>query len=421
MPVAAASRIRLAQSLAAGGSFGSSGIARRRANRILVVSEVALALVLLVGTGLLLRSLSQLAQTDRGFRTEGVLVATAQAWSYYPTPTQRAKFVQQAVERLKVIPGVEKVGMTSSLPLSWPIGFDRSRLRVEGRPTPPGDELQTVRAAATSPGYFDVLSIPLLAGRAIAETDLAGSPPIVVINRAFARRFFPDENPLSKRVAFGFMTAPVTREIVGIVGDVRHEGLHADPEPTVFVPHAQAATGAIHFLVRSETDPALLQRSVRSALAQMNGSMPLSDVKTMDSVLAGTLRQRRFQLGLLSAFSITAVLLSAIGIYGVMSRATSERTHEIGVRMAVGAHASDVRWMVLRNGGALAVGGIVAGVAMALVLTRYMTGMLFGVTPLDPITYVAAAGVLLLAALAATWLPAWRASAVDPVVALRSD
>jgi putative ABC transport system permease protein len=177
----------------------------------------------------------------------------------------------------------------------------------------------------------------------------------------------------------------------------------------------------MHILTRTTGDPATMQRAVKAAFMELNGAMPISDMTTMNALLARSLLQRRFQLGLLAAFSFTALALSAIGIYGVMSRATSERTHEIGVRMAIGAHASDVRWMVLRNGGELAVFGIVAGAGVATLLTRFMTGMLFGVKPLDPISYAGAAVVLLIAAVVASWVPAWRASTVDPVVALRND
>ncbi|MEX2152044.1 MAG: ABC transporter permease [Gemmatimonadaceae bacterium] len=421
MPVIAAGRVRLSESLAAGGRAGSAGIARRRVNRALVVSEVALALVLLVGAGLLLRSLSTLLRVDRGFRTEGVLVTTVHAWGYYPTPARRAEFVRQAVERLSAIPGVQKVGMTSSLPLSYPIGFQRPRVSVEGQSVPPGDELPSVLGAAATSGYFEALDIRIERGRSFSPTDIEGSPPVVLVNRAFVRRFFGDVNPLGKRVSFGFMGAPVAREIVGVVGNVRHDGLHAEPAPSVFIPHTQGATGAIHLVSWTSGDPGALERRVRSEISALNGAMPLSEVTTMNALLGRSLRERRFQIALLTTFSVVALLLSAIGIYGVMSRTTSERTHEIGVRMAVGARASDVRWMVLRNGGALALVGIAAGVAIALLLTRYMTGMLFGVTPLDPMTYVASAGILLMAAVMATWLPAWRASSVDPVIALRSD
>jgi putative ABC transport system permease protein len=422
MPIVAAGRIRLSESLAAGGRAASTSVARRRANRALAISEVALALVLLVGAGLLVRSLTTLLKVNRGFVTDGVLVTTVQAWGYYPTPAHRAEFVRQAEARLAALPGVQKVGMTSALPLEYPIGFQRPRILVEGQSFAPGDELPSVLGAATTAGYFEAMGIPIELGRGLAATDREGSPPVVLVSRAFVKRFLSDQNPLGKRVTFGFQGQPIAREIVGVVGDVRHDGLHTEPTPAVFIPHAHAPTGAIHLVARTAgTDPAQYERQVRAELAAMNGAMPVAQVTTMDALLGRSLRERRFQITLLSAFSVVALLLSAIGIYGVMSRATSERTHEIGVRLAVGAVASDVRWMVLRNGGALALVGIAAGVAVAVVLTRYMSGMLFGITPLDPVTYASAAAVLLFAAVLATWLPAWRASRVDPVEALRGD
>jgi predicted permease len=348
-------------------------------------------------------------------------VTTLQAWSYYPPPQRRAEFVREATERLSAIPGVEQAGMTSSLPLDYPIGFERTRAGIEGQSTGPGDEMPTIRVTATTPGYFDALAIPLEGGRRLSSTDVAGSTPVAIVNRAFVRRFFPNESPLGKRVTFGFMSAPVPREIVGIVGDVRHEGLDEEPAPTVFVPHAQASTGAIHLVTHVTGDPAMLERRIRTELASINGVMPLSQVTTMNALFRRSLRERRFQLGLLSAFSLTALLLSAIGIYGVMSRATNERTHEIGVRMAVGARADDVRWMVIRNACLLALGGIAMGLVAAMLLTRFMSSMLYHVTPLDPLTYGAAIAVLLTVAILATWLPARRAAAVDPVTALRAD
>jgi putative ABC transport system permease protein len=299
--------------------------------------------------------------------------------------------------------------------------LERVAVFPEGSSVAPGDQAPVVRTAAVSPGFFGTMDIPLVAGRGVQPTDIATSAPVVVVNRAFARRFFGDANPIGKKARFGFMGPPIEREIIGVVGDVRHEGLQASPEPGMYIPHAQGSTGAMHLLVYTAGDPAMLQRAVRSALIELNGSMPVSEMTTMEAFLSRSLLQRRFQLGLLAAFSLTALALSAIGIYGVMSRATSERTHEIGVRMAIGAHASDVRWMVLRHGGELAVFGIVAGAGIAVLLTRFMTGMLFGVKPLDPITYVGSALVLLIAAIVASWVPAWRASAVDPVVALRND
>jgi putative ABC transport system permease protein len=421
VPVLGLRRLELAAHLVGGERTGTSR-ARTRVNRVLVVSEIALALVLLVGAGLLVRSLGTLLQVDRGFRADHVLVATLHAWSYYRTPPQRAEFVRQAIGRLSALPGVERVGMTSSLPLSYPIGFERPRVRVEGSGVALEDQLPAVHTSAITTGYLEALEIPLVQGRAFTATDAANAPPVTLVNRAFVRRFLANENPLGKRLTFGFgRGAPVSREIVGVVGDVRHEELHSAPEPAVFVPHAQAPTGAIHLVMRTSIEPMLLERRVRGELAAINGAMPLGRVTSMEAQMAESLQQQRFQLSLLAAFSISALLLAAIGIYGVMSRTTGERTHEIGLRMAVGARARDVRWMVLRTAGTLAVIGIAIGTFAAIALTRYISGMLFGVTPLDPLTYVAAAAILLVVAGVASWMPAWRASTVEPVRALRAD
>jgi putative ABC transport system permease protein len=419
-PVLAIRKIQLGEALSAGRRTGS-GRQRRRANRVLVVSELALAFVLMVGAGLLVRSLSVLLRADAGFTPEGVLVTDVQAWSYYPTAQQRAEFVRNTTERLARLPGVQSVGMGSALPLTWPIGQERVRVTAEGRPITPGEEPPPVRATSATEGYFDVLRIPLLKGRPFGPTDLATSASVVLVNATFAKRFFGDEDPIGKRVSFGFMGPPLSREIVGVVGDVRHGGLHEAPSAGVFLPHAQGATGANHFLLRVNGDPATFEKLVRAEMTAINGQMPLSSITTMEALLSDTLKQRRFQLGLFTSFSAIALILAAIGIYGIMSRATSERTHEIGVRLAIGADAGQVRWMVLRSGGSLAAFGIGIGLGLALLLTRYMSGMLFGVSALDALTYVSAASVLLAAAVLATWVPAWRASRVDPVVALRDD
>jgi predicted permease len=420
VPVLALGRLAVAQPLGTANPRAGISRARTRANGALVIAEVSLALVLLVGAGLLFRSLATLLQVNRGFRTDNVLVATVQLWSYYPNGPARSEFVRGAVERLEALPGIERAGMTSSLPLAYPIGNAQARVAVEGQAVA-ADQLPSVHTAAITPGYLEALDIPVLEGRSFTAQDIVGAPLVVLVNQAFVRRFLSGAPPLGQRLRFGFMGGPLTREIVGVVGDVRHDGLHQVPEPSVLVPHPQAATGAVHLVLRTTGDPGALERPVRAELARMNGAMPLSGVTTMDAQLIQSLRQRRFQLGLLGAFAATALLLAAIGIYGVMSRTTSERTHEIGLRMAVGAQAGEVRWMVLRGGGWLAGLGIALGAGAAIVLTRSMTGMLFGISALDPISYLAAGFLLLGVALFASWLPALRASRVDPVIALRSD
>jgi putative ABC transport system permease protein len=420
MPIVASRRIDLAVALSAGRRSGSS-VARRRANRVLVVAEFALALVLLVGAGLLLRSLASLLAMNPGYRADHVAVTNVQTWQYYPTPAARVEFQRLAIDKLAGLPGVERVGMTTALPLAYPIGLEKVRVTVEGQSVAPGDELPQVRATAATQGFFDALQIPRVRGRGFDVTDIEGATPVILVNASFARQFFGDENPIGKHVTFNYMGPPVSREIIGVVGDVRHEGLNAQPGPGLFLPHAQAGGGAMHFVMRVAGDPLTYERQVRKTFAELNGAMPLNEFTSMEGLLSRSLRQRRFQLGLLASFSVVALLLSAIGIYGVMSRVTSERTHEIGVRLAVGADRGDVRMMVLRNGGILAVTGIAIGTALALLLTRSMAGMLYEVTPLDPFTYLAAAGLLLAVGLAASWIPAWRASAVDPVIALRND
>jgi putative ABC transport system permease protein len=309
--------------------------------------------------------------------------------------------------------------MTSSLPLSVPIGQERSGIRIEGQAPSRDGETPTAHIAATTPGYFEALRIPLREGRMLTTADADGDPRVAVVTEQFARRFFPDGRVLGQRVAFAFMGPPVMREIVGVVGDVRHDGPAAEARPSVFVPHAHAPTGAMHLVVRTSGDPRAMEQAVRAELTALNGVMPLSDMTTLDALLGGSLRERRFHLSLLGAFSVMALVLAAVGIYGLVSTATSARTHEIGVRVAIGARAADVSWMVLRQGAVLTVAGIALGVAGAIGLTRLLRGMLFHVTPLDALTFGGASALLLVAAVVACWIPARRAAAVDPISALR--
>lgn len=416
-PAIDAGRLRLTETLSSGGRTATTARARRRAHSGLVIAEMALALVLLVGAGLLARSFATLLRVDRGFRADHVLVVTLQAWSYYPTGPARAAFVREATSRLAALPGVRGVGMTSSLPLSYPIGAERARFAVEGQPAAAG-EIPSVHVSAITPEYFATLDIPLREGRLMTATEDAGHVPVTVVNEAFARRYWPDGNALGKRVSFGFMGPAVVREVVGVVGNVRHDGLARDPRASVFIPHAQGPTGAIHLVIRTAAQPATMQRAVRAELATLNGVMPLSNVTTLDALLASSLRERRFHLALIGSFSLTALLLAAVGIYGLMSHATSQRTQEIGVRVAVGARSGQVVWMVVRDGAVLALTGVGLGVLGAIGLTRLLRGMLFEVTPLDPLAFGLAVAGLLGAAMLACWLPARRAAAIDPVRAL---
>jgi predicted permease len=422
IPMIEAGRAKHGESLVGAGTrSGSASRARRQVQRALVGAEIALAMVLLVGAGLLARSFDSLLRVDRGYDTSGVTNVTLQAWSYYPTPEARVAFVDEAISRLQAIPGVTTAGMTSSLPLSIPIGMERTSAAIEGQPHVAAAEQPSIRVASTTGSYFSAMHNPVRSGRVFDRGDGAGGMPVVVVNEAFARRYWPGGNAVGKHVSFGFMSRPVERTVVGVVADMRHEGLAADPEPMAFIPHAQAPTGAMQFVIRASVPASTLQRAVKRELSALNGVMPLSEITSLDARLAESLRERRFQLSMLAAFSGTALLLAAIGIYGMMSYMTTERTKEIGVRIAIGALRADVVRMVMRQGVLLTATSMVVGLAGASALTRLMTSMLFGVGAMDPATYAAAALALFAVAGLASWIAARRAASIDPLSALRSE
>jgi predicted permease len=311
--------------------------------------------------------------------------------------------------------------MTSALPLAEQIGNEDAAIAVEDWPTQTGGEARTARIAAVTPGYFEALRIPLRAGRPFNDMDRDSTTGAVLINEAFARQYWPGVSPIGKRVTFGFQRAPVERFVVGVVADVRREGLDKEAVPALYAPHAQAPTGAMHFTIRTEGPPRTVEQAARAALISMNASMPIASVTTLEDLFAMSVRDRKFHLALLTAFSLTALLLSAIGIYGVLSQAIGERTQEIGIRVAVGASAVQVLLMVLRQGTALAAGGILIGLAGAIALTRLLSEMLYRVTPLDPVSFVSALALLFVTAIVACWLPARRAARMDPVQALRRE
>jgi putative ABC transport system permease protein len=414
-PIVRATRLDLQQNLAADSPASTAGIRKRRVGSALVIAEVSLALVLLVGAGLLGQSFASLLNVSRGFRSEGVAAVTMQAWSYYPTRGRRIGFVKEATTRLAALPGVESAAMTSSLPLSDRIGQESAGLTIDGTASE-----KDVRVAASSPEYFATLGIPLRRGRNFGVQDDSASPPVAVVNEALARQFWPAGDAIGRRITFAFVGAPQTREIVGVVGNVRHDGLHADPPLQVFIPHAQGATGAVHLVVRARNGNAQhLIPAIKRELTAINRAMPIGEVVTLDSLLDSSLRQRRFNLSLLAAFAVAALALAAIGIYGVLSGITSERTHEIGIRMALGADAVAVLMMVLRQGLRLAAFGVAIGIFVAVVMTRLLKDMLFEVTPLDPGAFLFGVAVLLAVAALACLIPASRAARLDAAQALR--
>jgi predicted permease len=404
-----------------GRAVGTHGKSARRLRMGLVVAEVALTVVLLAGAGLLLRSYAAVLAVDPGFETEGLLVAaTVLPQARAANPAERESFYRRVLEGVRALPGVEAAGYTSFAPLLTRGG--RSVMFIDGRPRPEPSQivqhLGTSRSAST--GYLETLGVPLLRGRLLDERDLRGAPLTAVINESFARKYWPDEDPLGQRVSVGGGDL-VT--VVGVVADIRQLGLDVPAEPAVFVPMDQIAGPNLaprQLVVRTAGDPLVLAAAVRSAIWAVDSDQPVS-MRTMSEVLDLELAGRNVQLTLIGAFSLLALVLATVGLYGVLSYTVSQRTNEIGLRMALGARPETVVGSVVRSALATVVAGIGVGLVAALALTRTIASFLYGVSPTDPATAAAVAGVLLVAALLAALVPALRASKVDPMTALRAE
>ncbi|HWJ12630.1 MAG TPA: ABC transporter permease [Gemmatimonadaceae bacterium] len=400
------------------GTRAGGGMRHRRLRESLVAAEIALAVVLLTGAGLLLRSFVSVLSQDRGYRTDHVVGATMFAWQWTPTPEARARFAAQLVERAKAIPGVSAAGVTSSPPLTAAIGVDHGTYGVVGRIVPRGSE-PSAHLTSITPGAFDALRISVRRGRVFSLRDDASSLPVAVINETFARRNWPNENPLGKRIRVGFYGAPLEREVVGVVGDTPTFVLDAPADPTIYLPNAQAPTGGIWLVLATSTDPTVFGREIKRLVAEINPALPIAGIQTFDSIMDDSLRPRRFSLVLLGCFSVVALALAVIGVYGVISQGLAERSRELAIRMALGAQASDVVRLVLGESFKAAGLGLVAGLVISIMATRLLTSLLFGVGVLDPVTFSSVSALMLMAALAASYVPARRATKTDPVAALR--
>ena len=391
---------------------------RQRLRKALVVSEVAIAIVLLVGAGLLLRSFVRLLQVDPGFAKENLLALQVFMPRTYDKPEQLTGFFDQSIEKIRSLPGVETAAVIATPPFI--VLEQDANFNIVGRPAAPKGSEPSAFYAPVSSEYLNALSIPLKKGRFFTNFDKAGSPPVVVINETMARRYFPNEEPLGKRlvVIFG---REVTREIVGVVGDVLHNGLHVEPRAEMFVPHQQSASAHMTFLVKTRTEPASQLSAVKGAIREVNPRQTFAKTATMEELVSESLKQRRFNLFLLGLFALMALLLATLGIYGSISYSTRQRTNEIGVRIALGAQSRDVLRLVVGQGVALALVGVAIGLGAAFLLTRAIKGLLFGVSPTDPLTFLAISLLLLFTALIASLIPARRATKVDPLVALRTE
>src|ERR1051325_6389036 len=426
-PALQASHPDLNETLKEGGGKGASkGVRSRQMRRVLVVAEVALALVLLVGAGLLLKSFSRLRDFNLGFRPEGLLTAKIQLPGLkYREDSQRRIFNRQLLERLSSTPGIESAGMITSVFLSkLP---NSTNFSIEGRPDfLPGQRVE-VALDSISPNYFQVIGTPIIKGRAFNDQDTENAPRTVIINETMARRFWPGEDPLGKRIKYGGLETPESespwRTMVGVGADTRRTGFESEVRSETFLPMAQEPPGRTTLVVRAaaNADPAGLAASVRSAVQAIDPEQPVYDIKTMTQWVSEIIAQRRLNMILLGTFALVALLLAAVGIYGVMSYSVTQRTHEIGIRMALGAQSRDVLKMILGQGMALTLIGITIGLIAALALTRLMSSLLFNVSAFAPLAFSAVSVLLTLIALLACFIPARRAMKVDPMIALRYE
>jgi putative ABC transport system permease protein len=400
-----------------------SGSGRGRLRNALVICEIALALVLLIGAGLLIKSLVLLRGVNPGYNSDHVLtVEISLPRTKYQDEFDKARFSQQALERVRTLPGVQQAAASYPLPVygrAWGMFY-----RVEGQPEPEPGKFPLSQVASVSPDFFSTLQIPLMQGRSFTNSDTQESPGVVIIDETLARLYWPNENPTGKRLTIQPEDRP--REIVGVAGSVRNYGLGRSPKPQIYIPYNQRiqSTNLVPFeylTLRTATDPASMTQAVKKEIQEVDRDIAISEIKPMNELLDEAIADRRFSALLMEIFSILALILAAVGIYGVMAYSVSQRTHEIGIRMALGAQSSDILKLVVGQGMILTLIGLIIGLTGAFVLTRLMSSLLYGVSATDPFTFIAISLLLAGVALVASYIPARRAMKVDPMVALRYE
>ncbi len=423
VPALQASKTELTGALNEGGRGATEGFRRNRARSLLVVAEVALSLVLLIGAGLLIRSFVRLMQTDPGFDPSRVIALDIPlSRQRYDTEQKQAAFFNQLVERARQLPGVEAAGLVNNLPLTHNV--DELTFNIAGRPPfPPGAEAEA-NDTVVSPGYFEAMKIPLREGRMFSAQDGPNAPRVMLVSEALARKYFAGQNPVGQRLVIDY-DAPlgnVTYEIVGVVGDARRASLEAAAEPEFYVLNEQLPQRRLNLVVRtSAANPASMAAALRGAVAELDKEQTVWQTRTLDQLVSASVAARRFNMALLGVFAAVALALAALGIYGVMAYTVTRRTHEVGVRMALGASRGDVLRLIVGQGMALALAGVAVGLAAAFAVTRVLAGLLYGVTTTDPLTYACLALLLAAIAFVSCYLPARRATKVDPGVALRYE
>lgn len=416
VPAMAASRPELQTALKTAGRGATAGRGQRRVRSALVVVEVGLAVVLTLGAGLLLRSFLSVLAVDPGFQPDRLLTMQIALPQKYQTPAQRLALYKDLFGRLAALPGVQSSGGTTRLPLGST--NVTTRVGVEGTDTPPA-EWPEVEFRRAMHDYFEAMGIPLLRGRSFAESDDAAATPVVVINQTMARQLFPNGDPVGKRIRMGAPTAP-WRTIVGVIGDVRHSGLETPPAPEMYMSYLQGPPTNPFIVIRTAGDPSALTATVRGEVRAIDKDIAAYDIRPMAQVRSESVGQRRFVLLLVAAFGALALIMAAVGVYGVMALIVTERTAEIGIRLALGAQPATVLRLVVTQGLTLAALGVAFGIAVSLTMTPLLTTQLFGIRPLDPVTMAAVPALLLTVAAVACYVPARRAMRIDPVNALRA-
>jgi putative ABC transport system permease protein len=421
-PAAQATKFNLNETLKEGGRDSAAGSRGNRIRGVLVVSEVALSLVLLIGAGLLINSFLRLRNVDPGFRAGNLLtMSIALPAQKYPDQARRAAFYTEMLRRVEALPGVRSAAVTSQIPLIKQ--GDTGNITIEGRPEPPPGQELMVAIRIVSPHYFPTMGMQLQRGRAFGDQDRADAPAAVVISESMARRYWPGEDPTGKRICPGKPESPDDwATIVGVVNDVRQFGLDAESKPQIYLTYQQSGYfSPRHLVVGTNVEPHSLAASVRGAVWGIDRDQPVSNIRTMEEVLAESIARQRFSTLLLGIFGVVALVLAAVGIYGVMSYSVSQRTHEIGIRMALGAQKWDVLKLAVGQALKLVMIGVAVGLAASVVLTRVMKSLLFGVSSTDPVTFVVISLVLVGAGALASYIPARRATKVDPMIALRYE
>jgi putative ABC transport system permease protein len=403
------------------GDKGLAGTKRsRRLRGVFVVSEIALALVLLVSAGLLLKSFMQLQTVNPGFDSEHLLtMRVALPGRKYKEEFQRVAFFKQAIARIGHLPGVDSAGAVSFLPFAG--SGSATGFTIEGRPTPAPGEVPVTDVRVTDTNYFHTMNIPLLKGRTFTEQEATEQRHVVIINETLARQQWPDEDPIGKRVSIMMSDNPVPSEIIGVVGDVKHASLDSAIKAMVYWPHPELAHTSMTIVVRTSGDPTSIAAAAGREIQAIDPDQPVSDVRTMKQLLANSVARARFNTLLLGLFAALALVLASVGIYGVMAYSVAQRTKEIGIRIALGAQARDVLRMIVGQGMMLTLAGVCLGLLGAFALTRLMSSLLYGVSTTDPLTFVGVSLLLSAVALFACYIPARRATRVDPMVALRYE